>query len=125
MFYQNGSWEWAKLTGTGDGQYGLDNLSMIPFYCGVAGEENAGLNCGTENCWACLLYTSLVGRGDDRLDGALLGEGIDGHKRDDRGAVGIRDDALVPLHVLGVDLGNDEGNIGVEADVYKRQPAWW
>ena len=52
MFYQNGSWEWAKLTGTGDDQYGLDNLSMIPFYCGVAGEENAGLNCGTENCWA-------------------------------------------------------------------------
>ena len=40
------------LTGTGDGQYGLDNLSMIPFYCGVAGEEKAGLNCGTENCWA-------------------------------------------------------------------------
>ena len=58
----------------------------------------------------------LVGRGDDRFDGAFLGEGIDGHKRDDRGAVGIRDDALVPLHVLGVDLGNDEGNIGVEAE---------
>lgn len=52
VFYQNGSWEWAALTGTGDGQYGLDNLSMIPFYCGVAGEEKAGLNCGTENCWA-------------------------------------------------------------------------
>ena len=52
VFYQNGSWEWAKLTGTGDGQYGLDNLSIIPFYCGVAGEEKAGLNCGTENCWA-------------------------------------------------------------------------
>ena len=58
----------------------------------------------------------LIGRGDDRLDGAFLGEGIDGYKRDDRGAVGIRDDALVPLHVLGVDLGNDEGNIGVEAE---------
>ncbi len=42
VFYQNGSWEWAALTGTGDGQYGLDNLSMIPFYCGVAGEEKAG-----------------------------------------------------------------------------------
>ena len=52
VFYQNGSWEWAALTGTGDGQYGLDNLSMIPFYCSVAGEEKAGLNCGTENCWA-------------------------------------------------------------------------
>ena len=52
VFYQNGSWEWAALTGTGDNQYGLDNLAMIPFYCGVAGEEKAGLNCGTENCWA-------------------------------------------------------------------------
>ena len=52
VFYQNGSWEWAALTGTKDNQYGLDNLSMIPFYCGVDGEEKAGLNCGTENCWA-------------------------------------------------------------------------
>ena len=25
---------------------------MIPYYCGVAGEEKAGLNCGTANCWA-------------------------------------------------------------------------
>ena len=24
----------------------------LPIYCGVAGEEKAGLNCGTENCWA-------------------------------------------------------------------------
>ena len=25
---------------------------MIPYYCGVQGEEKAGLNCGTENYWA-------------------------------------------------------------------------
>jgi raffinose/stachyose/melibiose transport system substrate-binding protein len=25
---------------------------MIPIYCGVDGEEKAGLCCGTENCWA-------------------------------------------------------------------------
>ena len=25
---------------------------MIPYYCGVQGEEQAGLNCGTENYWA-------------------------------------------------------------------------
>ena len=25
---------------------------MIPIYCGVEGEEKAGLCCGTENCWA-------------------------------------------------------------------------
>ena len=29
VFYQNGSWEWAKLTGTGDDQYGLDNQMCI------------------------------------------------------------------------------------------------
>lgn len=49
-FYQNGSWEYSNLTG----KYGLsaDNLAMIPIYCGVDGESNAGLCCGTENCWA-------------------------------------------------------------------------
>ena len=50
VFYQNGSWEYANLTGT----YGMnaDDLQMIPIYCGVEGEENAGLCSGTENCWA-------------------------------------------------------------------------
>ena len=50
VFYQNGNWEYSALTET----YGLDpaNLAMIPFYGGVEGEEAAGLNCGTENCWA-------------------------------------------------------------------------
>ena len=50
VFYQNGNWEYSALTST----YGLDpeTLTMIPLYCGVDGEENAGLACGTENCWA-------------------------------------------------------------------------
>ncbi len=50
VFYQNGDWEYANLTGN----FGMDpaNLAMIPIYCGVDGEENAGLNSGTENCWA-------------------------------------------------------------------------
>lgn len=47
VFFVNGSWEFGTLA---DG--GLKNLTMIPYYCGVAGEEKAGLNCGTENCWA-------------------------------------------------------------------------
>ena len=47
VFYQNGSWEYASLT-----EAGLTNLAMIPIYCGVAGEEKAGLCSGTENCWA-------------------------------------------------------------------------
>ena len=50
VFYQNGTWEYSNLTTT----FGMDaaNLGMIPIYCGAAGEEKAGLCCGTENCWA-------------------------------------------------------------------------
>ena len=50
VFYQNGSWEYSNLTG----KFGMnkDDLAMIPIYCGVAGEEKAGLCSGTENCWA-------------------------------------------------------------------------
>lgn len=50
VFYQNGTWEYANLTGT----FGMnpDDLAMIPIYCGVSGEENSALCCGTENCWA-------------------------------------------------------------------------
>lgn len=50
VFYQNGDWEFANLTG----KFGMDpaNLKMIPIYCGVEGEEQAGLCSGTENCWA-------------------------------------------------------------------------
>ena len=50
VFYQNGDWEFASLTGN----FGMspDDLAMIPIYCGVDGEEKAGLNSGTENCWA-------------------------------------------------------------------------
>ena len=45
-FFVNGSWEYAAVSGD------VPNARMIPYYCGVAGEEKAGLNCGTENCWA-------------------------------------------------------------------------
>ena len=50
VFYQNGNWEFDALTG----KYGMNpaDLAMIPFYSGVPGEEKAGLNCGTEGCWA-------------------------------------------------------------------------
>ncbi|MBP3684947.1 MAG: ABC transporter substrate-binding protein [Oscillospiraceae bacterium] len=47
VFHQQGSWEYANLTGKG-----MTNLAMIPIYCGVEGEEQAGLCSGTENCWA-------------------------------------------------------------------------
>ena len=45
VFFVNGSWEYGAVS---EGK----NVSMIPYYCGVEGEEKAGLNCGTENCWA-------------------------------------------------------------------------
>ena len=45
-FFVNGSWEYSAVAGD------VPNATMIPYYCGVEGEEKAGLNCGTENCWA-------------------------------------------------------------------------
>lgn len=52
VFFQNGTWEYAKLTGADKFAMKPDDLTMIPIYCGVAGEEKAGLCAGTENCWA-------------------------------------------------------------------------
>ena len=51
VFYQNGTWEYSNLTGEKFGM-NADDLTMIPIYCGVDGEDKAGLCCGTENCWA-------------------------------------------------------------------------
>lgn len=50
VFYQNGTWEYTSLVE----DFGLapEELTMIPIYCGVEGEENAALCCGTENCWS-------------------------------------------------------------------------
>ena len=51
VFFQNGSWEYSSLIGE---KFNMDpaNLQMIPIYCGVEGETDAGLCSGTENCWA-------------------------------------------------------------------------
>ena len=49
VFYSQGNWEWSGLEGKG---MKAEDLTMIPYYCGVEGEEKAGLNCGTENYWA-------------------------------------------------------------------------
>ena len=53
-FFQNGSWEYANLVtdDTKGFKMNADDLAMIPIYCGVEGEDKAGLCCGTENCWA-------------------------------------------------------------------------
>lgn len=46
VFFINGSWEWPAVSET------ISSAVMIPYYCGVAGDEKAGLNNGTENNWA-------------------------------------------------------------------------
>lgn len=45
-FYLTGSWDYAKLSEA------IPNVTMIPYYCGVKGEEKAALNSGSENYWA-------------------------------------------------------------------------
>ena len=54
VFFQNGSWEYSNLVTDKDKGFLMDpaDLAMIPIYCGVAGEDKAGLCCGTENCWS-------------------------------------------------------------------------
>jgi len=54
VFFQNGSWEYANLVTDKDKGFSMkaEDLTMIPIYCGVEGEEDAGLCSGTENCWA-------------------------------------------------------------------------
>ena len=46
VFYQNGTWSYGDVADLGD-----ENLTMIPIYIGVEGEENQGLCTGTENYW--------------------------------------------------------------------------
>ncbi|OFK22285.1 ABC transporter substrate-binding protein [Olsenella sp. HMSC062G07] len=45
-FFLTGSFGYADVKDK------VTNTACIPYYCGVQGEEKAGLNCGTENCWA-------------------------------------------------------------------------
>lgn len=46
VFYQNGTWDWANISALG-----AENVTMLPIYIGVEGEENQGLCTGTENYW--------------------------------------------------------------------------
>lgn len=41
-----GSWDYAKLSAA------IPDVTIIPYYCGVKGEEKAALNSGSENYWA-------------------------------------------------------------------------
>ncbi len=64
VFYQNGTWEYDSLIDAG---MKPEDLAMIPIYCGVQGEEKAGLCSGTENCWAINAKASQADR-DASLD---------------------------------------------------------
>lgn len=46
VFYQNGTWAWNDVK-----ELGAENLTMLPIFIGVEGEENQGLCTGTENFW--------------------------------------------------------------------------
>ena len=54
VFFQNGTWEYNNLVNDETKAFFMnpEDLTMIPIYCGVEGEENSALCCGTENCWA-------------------------------------------------------------------------
>ena len=41
VFYQNGTWEYSNLTAADKFAMNPDDLTMIPIYCGVEGEEKA------------------------------------------------------------------------------------
>lgn len=45
-FFLTGSWDYATLA------QAIPDVTIIPYYCGVKGEEKAGLNSGSENFWA-------------------------------------------------------------------------
>lgn len=52
VFYQNGTWEYGNLTNPDNGYIvAAEDMSMMPIYIGVEGEENQGLCTGSENYW--------------------------------------------------------------------------
>lgn len=48
VFFQNGTWEYNKLTDAGMTD---EQLAMIPLYIGAGDEANQGLTTGSENYW--------------------------------------------------------------------------
>lgn len=61
VFWQQGTWEYNKLIAE---PYSMnpEDLQMIPIYCGIDGEENAALCCGTEDHWAVNAQASELDR---------------------------------------------------------------
>ena len=68
-----------------------------------------------QSCLTCPGY-GLIGAGHHGLDGGEPGDTGHGHQRDDGGAVGVRDDALILEGVLAVDLRHHQGDLRVKAE---------
>ncbi len=60
VFFQNGSWEYNNLIGVG--KFKENEITMLPVYIGVSGEENQGLCTGTENFWCVNAKSSEADR---------------------------------------------------------------
>jgi len=58
----------------------------------------------------------LVGRGEDALHAKSSVERVQGHERDGRGAIRIRDDAAMAFHIVAIDFRNDERHLGNHAE---------
>ena len=58
----------------------------------------------------------LVGRRDQPGDPGQVVDRFQDHDRANRGAIRIGDDARVPLDVLGIDLGDNQGHFRVETE---------
>lgn len=67
VFYQSGSWEYADLVAMKEVK--KKDLTMIPMYCGIPGEDKAGLSMGAENYW---MVNSKASQADQEATLAFL-----------------------------------------------------
>ena len=58
---------------------------------------------------------SLVGRDDHALDRRNVVERLQGQRHDDGRAIGVGDDAAMPLGILRIDFGNDQRHVFLHA----------
>ncbi len=61
---QNGNWAWGQINGVDGNVVKEEDIKFLPIYTGIEGEENFGLNTGTENFFA---INSQVSEEDQQL----------------------------------------------------------
>ena len=83
---------------------------------GLAGAQGVDLVLQLDRAACARAGHGLIRRHDHVADGRELAQRVDGGQRDDGRAVGIRDDAVVQLHVPGIDLRHDERYVRVQAE---------